>query len=246
MKNAIRPVAAALLAATLLPVFLLISPLALAAVAQTQQVIGAFTITVKNQSFPCQFCVGDTISYSLDFSQIATVNPQNFSDATYVRVLLVGPPQDESVDPTGISRTPLAVTILDPTPVSTFKNPVTYTIPDTFKGFVGLFLHAVASYESNLGQTDAPQNTANSRPSFSIPSICGSETLPPSRLAAAADRDSGTLSSTSSRTAKTSSTFSQTWPTTPGYNLVSDARRSATGSLALKLCLSFISILPLL
>ncbi|KAI9333153.1 hypothetical protein DFJ73DRAFT_854588 [Zopfochytrium polystomum] len=76
------------------------------AMAQLTQVQGNFTVTVTNQPASNQFCVGDSISYALDLAQIPTANPANQSDATYLYAFLFGPPQNASVDPTGISKTP--------------------------------------------------------------------------------------------------------------------------------------------
>ncbi|KAI9318322.1 hypothetical protein DFJ73DRAFT_926160 [Zopfochytrium polystomum] len=54
---------------------------------------------------------------------LPAANPQNKSDPTYFYVMLFGPPQDPSADPTGISKTArgLRLSALEPPPVSSFN-----------------------------------------------------------------------------------------------------------------------------
>ncbi|KAI9353311.1 hypothetical protein DFJ73DRAFT_828140 [Zopfochytrium polystomum] len=141
-----------------------------AATAIAIPVSGDLSITVTNQPASNQFCVGDSVAFNLDLSRIPTTNPQNASDPTYFYILFMGPPQDPSVDPTGISKTPrgLVLGAVPPTPISAPKTSSSVVVPDKVKGFTGLTLRAVVSYASQLGNPEALQNAANSSPAFSI------------------------------------------------------------------------------
>ncbi|KAI9333152.1 hypothetical protein DFJ73DRAFT_854584, partial [Zopfochytrium polystomum] len=205
----------------------------LLAAAQRPIVTGNFSITVTNQPASNQYCVGDSIAYSLDLSKLPAANPQNQSDPTYLYVLLFGPPQDASVDPSGISRTPrgLSLSALAQTPISSFKGTATYVVPDNVKGFVGLFLRAVVAYQSTLFAPEALQASANSSPAFSIATSCNatSSSSSPSSTAVTASSSAKVVSSTS-----TSST-----------NLVSGAAGSFSAPPAAVYALAAVPVLML-
>ncbi|KAI9333156.1 hypothetical protein DFJ73DRAFT_854591 [Zopfochytrium polystomum] len=156
-----------------------------------QQVEGSFTISVTNQPANNQYCVGDSVAFSLDLSNIPKVNPKNSSDATYLSVMIMGPPQDPSVDPFGISKTPrgLVVGALGNTLVSTFSGSATYVVESKLKGFTGLFLRAIVFYESQSWLFEAFQTSASAQTTFAIAPDCGSTYLPSSSVS-----PTGTLS----------------------------------------------------
>ncbi|KAI9326761.1 hypothetical protein DFJ73DRAFT_865199 [Zopfochytrium polystomum] len=160
---------------SLLAAFVAVASLAVTpSLAAYPQVDGNFTITVTNQPASNQYCVGDSIAFALDLGNIPKSNPQNKSDATYVSVLVMGPAQDPAVDPAGLSKTPrgLVLGALGFTPVSTFAGSATYTVDKRLKGFTGLFLRAIVSYESQFALFESFQTAAATKVPFSVALDC--------------------------------------------------------------------------
>ncbi|KAI9326763.1 hypothetical protein DFJ73DRAFT_865203 [Zopfochytrium polystomum] len=207
------------------------------AMAQLTQVQGNFTVTVTNQPASNQFCVGDSISYALDLAQIPAANPANQSDATYLYAFLFGPPQNASVDPTGISKTPrgLRLSMLQPTPLSGFAGAATFVVPESVRGFVGLSVRAILSFQSGLASPEQLQSSAGSSPQFSIAVACATGSASGSASTGSATTtkagSSGTASSTTASTTTGSVSLKSGALAATGWSLVSVL--AAAGSLFL-------------
>ncbi|KAI9326757.1 hypothetical protein DFJ73DRAFT_865195 [Zopfochytrium polystomum] len=178
------------------------------------QVDGNFTISVTNQPSSNQYCVADSIAYTLDLTNVPKANPNNSSDATYLSIMVMGPPQDPSVDPNGISKTPrgLVVGALGKTLVSTFSGSDAYVVEEKLKGFTGLFLRAIVFYDSQSALFESFQTAASSKTPFSIAKSCNSTSTSPSLSSTSSSSTSASSSTlpTSSTSDSTSASSSQT------------------------------------
>ncbi|KAI9333159.1 hypothetical protein DFJ73DRAFT_780976 [Zopfochytrium polystomum] len=144
-----------------------------------------------------QYCVADSIAYTLDLTNVPKANPNNSSDATYLSIMT----------PRG-----LVVGALGKTLVSTFSGSDAYVVEEKLKGFNGLFLRAIVFYDSQSALFESFQTAASSKTTFSIAKSCNSTSTSPSLSSTSSSPTSASSSAlpTSSTSDSTSASSSQT------------------------------------
>ncbi|KAI9326781.1 hypothetical protein DFJ73DRAFT_766652 [Zopfochytrium polystomum] len=123
----------------------LLMQLALASLAHAQTFVAISAMPASRQ-----FCVGDVISYTASL-QVIDHNPQNQSDVTIENVFLIGP-----------SGFALQIVNGEYAKTSSFQ---IYTVPESIRGMVDLFLRGTAFYSSNPNELLVSQDSS---PTFSI------------------------------------------------------------------------------